>query len=347
MNSAPSPKYQKTISLYILSSENKSYTVKFFQAFEKLEITIKNDYLLSYSYKVSLQIEDLHKLNKYFRQFDSIEEILEDLNDIEKLDEKIDITSEDKFVKLIITIPSFGKKKKANIEIMIPNVEVKENDLIVSLCEKVEKIDVLEKKINYLLYTTGKTEKDFELYEKLKNIVIKNIKDINSKIITQEDFITVSFGIEKTMNKTIKKARLLYRASSDGDNSMIFHSKCDGIQNTVTFVKSENGRKFGGFANQSFNTSNNWINDLNSFVFSLDFRECYYEKKNRKILLGNSSYGPIWGNGYDLSLYSGCLSNTSSTTEQCSFDYRGRNYSLSGVEEFKVKDYETYELILE
>jgi len=101
MNSAPSPKYQKTISLYILSSENKSYTVKFYQAFEKLEITIKNDYLLSYSYKVSLQIEDLHKLNKYFRQFDSIEEILEDLNDIEKLEEKIDITSEDKFVKLI------------------------------------------------------------------------------------------------------------------------------------------------------------------------------------------------------------------------------------------------------
>jgi len=69
---------------------------------------------------------------------------------------------------------------------MIPNVEVKENDLIVSLCEKVEKIDVLEKKINYLLYTTGKTETDFELYEKLKNIVNKNIKDINSKIITQE-----------------------------------------------------------------------------------------------------------------------------------------------------------------
>ena len=137
---------------------------------------------------------------------------MEDLNDIEKLEEKIDITSEDKFVKLIITIPSVGKKKKANIEIMIPNVEVKENDLIVSLCEKVEKIDILEKKINYLLYVTGKTETDFELYEKLKNIVNKNIKDINSKIITQEDFITVSFGIEKTMNKTIKKARLLYRA---------------------------------------------------------------------------------------------------------------------------------------
>ena len=137
---------------------------------------------------------------------------MEDLNDIEKLEEKIDITSEDKFVKLIIIIPSFGKKNKANIEIMVPNAEVKENDLIVSLCEKVEKIDILEKKINYLLYVTGKTETDFELYEKLKNIVNKNIKDINSKIITQEDFITVSFGIEKTMNKTIKKARLLYRA---------------------------------------------------------------------------------------------------------------------------------------
>ena len=347
MNAAPSLNNSQTISLNILSSENKSYNVKFYQSFGKLEITIKNDYLLSYSYKVSLQIEDLHKLNKYFRQFDTIEEILEDLNDIEKLEEKIDITSEGKFAKLIIAISSNGKKKKANIEIILPNVEAKENDLIISLCEKVEKIGVLEKKINYLLYALGKTETDFELYENLKSIVTKNIKDIKSEIITQDDFITVSFGIKKTMNKTIKKARLLYRASSDGDNSMIFHSKCDGIPNTVTFVKSQNGRKFGGFANQSFNTTNNWINDLNSFVFSLDFRECYCEKKNKKILLGNSSYGPIWGNGYDLSLYSGCLTNTSSTTEQSSFDYRGRNYSLSGVEEFKVEDYETYELILE
>ena len=344
MNSAPSP---QTISLHVLSSENKSYTIKFFHLFEKLEITIKNDYLLSFSYKVSLQIEDLQKLNKYFRQFDTIEEILEDLNDVEKLEEKIDIIGENKFAKLIITIPSFGKKKKANIEIMVPNEEVKENDLIVSLCEKVEKIDALEKKINYLLYVTGKNETDFELYEILKKIVTRNIRVIKSKFITHEDFITVSFGIKKTMNKTIKEARLLYRASSDGDNSMIFHSKCDGIQNTATFVKSTNGRKFGGFANQSFNTANNYINDLNSFVFSLDFRECYCEKKNRKIILGNNSYGPIWGNGYDLSLASGCLSNTSSSTEQSSFDYRGRNHSLSGVEEFKVEDYETYELILE
>ena len=319
----------QTISLHILSSENKSYTIKFIHIFEKLEITIKNDYLLSFSYKVSFQIEDLQKLNKYFRQFDTIEEILEDLNDIEKLEEKLDIITENKFAKLIITIPSFGKKKKANIEIMIPNAEVKENDLIVSLCEKVEKINILVRKINYLLYVTGKNEADFELYEKLKNIVNKNIKNINSTIITQEDFITVSFGIEKTMNKAIKKARLLYRASSDGDNSMIFHSKCDGIQNTVTFVKSTNGRKFGGFANQSYNTVNNYINDLNSFVFSLDFRECYCEKKNKKNLLGNNSYGPIWGNGYDLSLASGCLSNTSSTTVQSSFDYRGRNYALT------------------
>ena len=70
MSSAPSP---QTISLHILSSENKSYILKFFKLFQKLEITIKNDYLLSFSYKVSLQIEDLHKLNKYFRQFDSIE----------------------------------------------------------------------------------------------------------------------------------------------------------------------------------------------------------------------------------------------------------------------------------
>ena len=145
-------------------------------------------------------------------------------------------------------------------------------------------------------------------------IISKNIKNIESNIVTIEDFATVQIGIREKLNKTIKEAKLLYRASRDGDSAQ-FHSKCDGKKNTVTFVQAKNGRKFGGFANQAFNSNNSWISDPNCFVFSLFYNECYYYN-NGNMIFGSSSYGPLWGNGNDLYLASGCLNNTSSQSNQ-------------------------------
>ena len=153
-------------------------------------------------------------------------------------------------------------------------------------------------------------------------------------------------GIKEKLNKTIKEVKLLYRSSQHGDATQ-FHSKCDGKQNTVTFAKAKNGRKFGGFANQAFHSSNSWISDPNAFVFSLDFKECYYYNNDGYMIYGSSSYGPLWGNGHDLYFASGCMSNTTSQTNQKSFDYKSRVNALSGSTNFQVEDYETYELILE
>ena len=227
------------------------------------------------------------------------------------------------------------------INFIIPVVEIKESDLIIKLCEKMEKIDILEKKINYIFSILRKTDKNFKEYE----IISKNIKNIESNIVTIEDFATVQIGIREKLNKTIKEAKLLYRASRDGDSAQ-FHSKCDGKKNTVTFVQAKNGRKFGGFANQAFNSNNSWISDPNCFVFSLFYNECYYYN-NGNMIFGSSSYGPLWGNGNDLYLASGCLNNTTSQSKQSSFNYLNRVNALTGSSNFQAEDYETYELILE
>ena len=201
----------------------------------------------------------------------------------------------------------------------------------------------------------GKTEEDFKTYEETVEKLPQNLKHLSnvceSRIVSPEDFATVQIGIKEKLNKTIKGAKLLYRASRDGDGNQ-FHSKCDGIENTVTFVKAKNGRKFGGFANKAFNSSNQWISDPNCFVFSLLHKECYYYNNNGYMICGNSSYGPLWGagNGHDLYFASGCLNNTSSGTNQNSFnsfDYKGKSNALSGGTSFQAEDYETYQLILE
>ena len=108
-------------------------------------------------------------------------------------------------------------------------------------------------------------------------MIILKKNNIESNIVNDLDFFTVSIGIKEKLNKTIKSAKLLYRASRDGDYSQ-FHSKCDCKQNTLTLFKAKNGRRFGGFANQPFCSKIEWvgIDDNNAFVFSLDFNECYY-----------------------------------------------------------------------
>ena len=230
MNSAPSPDIQNSNSFQITNSEGKAYTLKFSIKSEKLEISVSSDSLISLSYKASFTADELLKLNRFFRQYDTVEEIYDFIINLENLEEKINFKIEDKFINLQLNIPNNSKAKtKTEINFMIPSVEIK---------------DVLEKKINYLFTCMGKNEKDFKLYEEIS-------KNFDSKIITPDDFTTVSIGIKEKLNKTIKEIKLLYRATRDGDSTQ-FHSKCDGKENTVTFVKAKNGRKFGVFANKPF-----------------------------------------------------------------------------------------------
>ena len=65
MSSTPSSNTNKSFSLQIINSEEKSYTWKLSVVSNKLEIYISNDNFLSLSYKASFQIEDLNKLNNF------------------------------------------------------------------------------------------------------------------------------------------------------------------------------------------------------------------------------------------------------------------------------------------
>ena len=124
--------------------------------------------------------------------------------------------------------------------IQLPKNDIKEGDIIVKLCQQVKKIDVLERKINFLFSCVGKTEKDFEVYDTLSN-VWKKINIENSKIISGSDFGLVSIGINQVLKKSLANAKLLYRGTRDGDNSKNFHSKWQEIW---SFYKSWKKLKF-------------------------------------------------------------------------------------------------------
>ena len=337
----------------IINNDRILYTIKFTKLREEIQLLITEKSSLSSIYRANLNVENFYEINKFFRQFDTIDEIFEYFNDLDNISNNTTILVKNKFAKLHIKLPNISKSKTNNsFLIEIPEIELKENDLIVKICEQVKKIDILETKIKFLFCHSGKNENDFESFDKLLKICEKNINESDledSNIICKEDFTLVLEGINRNLKKSIKNVNLLYRASRDGDNVNVFHSKCDGKINTVTFVKTKNGRKFGGFAHSAWNKANCWISDNKVFIFSLDNYECYYYNNNGYMIYGSSSTGPNFGTGPDLYLCNGCLSKSNSNSiSQSSFDYNGKNYALNGTSDsFQVEDYEVYELTLE
>lgn len=334
------------LSYEIIDDNRIIYTIKFSKNETNIEILISEKSSLSSSFKTSLEVKNFHEINKFFKQFDNIQEIFEYICDLEEIAENTTITLKNKFAKLNIKLPNVSKSKaNNNLLLQIPRIELKENDLIVKLCQQVKKIDILESKINFLFLSLRKTEKDFESFD---NILKTNIKEIDlekSKIIHKKDFKLISEGIYIKLQQSIKKVKLLYRATRDGDSVSKFHSKCNGVSPTVTFIKTKSGKKFGGFAYSSWNSNNQNISDSYVFVFSLDNNECYYYNSGNMIV-GYSYYGPYFGSG-DIAISENCLSNENSSTSQSSFNYKGKNYALNGASSFQVEDYEVYQLTLE
>jgi hypothetical protein len=52
------------------------------------------------------------------------------------------------------------------------------------------------------------------------------------------------------INKS-SKMNLLYRATRDGFNGEVFHSKCDGKGNTITIIKNNLNYVFGDYVSSA------------------------------------------------------------------------------------------------
>jgi len=66
--------------------------------------------------------------------------------------------------------------------------------------------------------------------------------------------------LKKWLKKEVLNLKLLYRATRDGFTGAAFHSKCDGKAETISVVKSQNGKKiFGGYLDKKWETKEAWI----------------------------------------------------------------------------------------
>ena len=321
-----SNKTQKDIVLKLKEKDN-AFTIKFSDESDTLGICVSEDGAVPpISYSAKFALTDLTKLSRYFRLFESIEELIPELKSLcEKNQVKISKANES--LNLILVVPL---KILEEVNLPIPIEKVDSEKVIASLCQTVNE---LNKKIKSLM--VGEIPEE-QLEENLKSKDILKNEDEKNMVIN---------WILKTMKSEGKKVNmsLLYKLTVQGDGN--FHSYCNNKGPTLTLVRNSKGFRCGGFTNQSWSNRNGNVNDTNAFLFSLEFKEKYPTYDGSNAIYDHSSYGPCFGSNSDLCIASSCSQSNSS---YCNFPYyycgtRARALS-GGSYNFKVNELEVYKI---
>ena len=171
--------------------------------------------------------------------------------------------------------------------------------------------------------------------EIVKGDIIQNVKELEM----------LSRKISGNNRKII--LNLLYKASIDSDKAEIFHKKCDSAKSTLVLVKSENGKRFGGFTSKDWEGDSIEKKDNNAFVFSLDKMKIYEIIPGEDAIGCYPKYGPVFL-GCQIRLFDEFFTQGGTTFE------KGMNYSTEedfeltgGLKKFEVKDVEVYSIQLE
>ena len=141
---------------------------------------------------------------------------------------------------------------------------------------------------------------------------------------------------------------LIFKKSRDGDSFQDFHKFCDNKGKTVLLIETKEGRKFGGFTNNSWNSSGNWQTDYNDFVFSLDLDKKYNHTKNPHSTVGDNYYGAVFCNSrndqVDISFEVNTSLNNGITNS--SFTFKTDKELNNGKDKFDTKELEVYQVII-
>ncbi|KAL3875156.1 hypothetical protein ACJMK2_038084 [Sinanodonta woodiana] len=120
----------------------------------------------------------------------------------------------------------------------------------------------------------------------------------------------------------------------------MFHQKCDNQGSTVTVVYNTNNSVYGGFTTKSWAATNTYVADDLAFLFQLRFNGTETFNKfpvhpsyTTNAIYAHSNYGPTFGAGHNLHVFSGSVSKGGS-----SFSLNGKTQFQSGHYSCSVAD---------
>lgn len=332
--------------LETLSLNKKSYKLEIISNNSELIIKIYSNDIedCDLSYEMKFKLNELYNLNKYFRQFDTIDEVFKALeNNAKMIKEKSNLKVYD------INFESANLCLKINLFLMSGNTQ--------SINILMDKIKLNEKEVIYKLKSYIKYIKSIpgvnELIMKFENKQdSKVIFTEKSKIIPNfEDFKFIYDEICKKLNKTKIKLIQRFNVLKDGDSAKTFHEKCDNIGPNISLVKTKENLIFGGF------TVNNWSTQIKNkkddlaFIFNYQTKKIHNNKKDKNAIHCTNSYlidfRHSWESCSTLALYDNCLSSFCYTCSVRDTSYSNFLYDFelnNGKDIFYVSEFELYEI---
>ena len=213
--------------------------------------------------------------------------------------------------------------------------------------KKKKKIDDDDENLDPAVKRKKKKEEEGKFnIEELKSIskIIKDIKDV--------DFIIKKINnIFEEKDLEFYNMDLIYSATEDGDACTIFHSLCDGVCPVLAFIKTKKGKRFGGYTNVPFQSSNTFKGKIDdqAFIFSIDKKKTYEVDKGKNAVCSYKNYGPVFY-GYEycnIYLIGNFLSVEGNVAKKGDRYKTTEDYELNGGDKkFLATEVEVYQVIL-
>ena len=367
------------IKEYNLSLGNEIFKIKLTKANNgednSILLTANNKENNILYYQGIFSLDNLMSLSKAFRFCDNINEAL---NIISKIfdSKKCGLTQdnnnkENLSLYLKINLPS-GDEQEINLNLnKIEDIEnASKKELIEKIKELEEENSRLKNEINKLKKENSKKDNIIKSLSNNKNNQIEakeeeinNFKNeeeeeldentINTSIIKNDDELNFIENrlrqIPYFQNKSLKY-ELLYKGTKNGDKSLNFHIRVDGIKNTLTLVKTKKGIRLGGFTSEIWNQIGGYGKcDSLAFCFSLELRKIYNSQKNQLAIYCSDGYGPYFkGTNTIFGVYNNFLSQggwCDYTTFSYSFGKFEKNFEITnGEQKFEIEDVEVFKV---
>ena len=353
---------------YEMITNNKKFN--FTMSYDDLNINLEIEEVNSMpkkEYRISKDLSELKKLDKYFLLFDKIDETF---NSFKKLfsEKNINLLEENNKMKIKIKNTITNKEFFIDIPPKIINIKDEINNLY-NYCNLMQsKITNLEKEVGEIKIENKKLkEKNLEYENQIKENSLR-INKLESKLLEKEILLkeketndnenNMSIYFDKSnivkkneintilgwLNIKPKSFKLLLDSRYDGDKTNTFYEKCGHEKPSITFIKSTKGYRFGGFTNV-FWPDNGFKTDPDSFIFSLDKKRKYKVIKSDEAIYLQKGYGFCFGDN-SIFLYNNSSKRDDNITENNkSHEFMDNINDLNnGDSSFSVTSYEVYKI---
>ena len=327
---------KKSIKFEKESNKNKKYSVEFNNINEYIKILISSiGEIPSVSYEKKINLSDV-KNNRYLSICENISEVFISLEPQLKSINELKLIEEDKKINLIIPLPNPLVK---SVTFSIPEIQKDTNFEIKELYKIINQQQVIINKLNERVAILEEKEREREKEKEKEREEAQFYICKNSKIIPNDREKDLSIRKWIDNNKKDFKIKLLYRKSRDGSQSSIYHNLCDNKSNLLTIIETDNNVKFGGFASKSWGVPNQYIEK--AFMFSLNQMKKFERLNNDNAMHNGSSYGPVFGNEWDIYINSSMASGAEQIGSRNVFF---KKYEINNNGSFNVKEIEVFQI---